>query len=218
VTARSLRRVAAAAVLAAAAAPGGAAAQELGLDCPGPACPMGAHLANQDGIEDAIRRQLDALANAEAGERRTISIDGARLRGAEVDREAAGLSPAPPPPAHEILGDVAPGQHVMLEVGFAAGSAEVRHAPGALDPICRVLREQAGRRFAVVGHTDASGPADYNERLSRRRAESVAALLKARCGLMEGRLLPVGLGETQPLPALAPTSPEQRRVELQVLR
>jgi OmpA-OmpF porin, OOP family len=50
----------------------------------------------------------------------------------------------------------------------------------------------------VQGHTDNVGGRDYNEKLSRERAEAVKAALMRR-GVAEGRLHARGLGETRPI-------------------
>jgi outer membrane protein OmpA-like peptidoglycan-associated protein len=67
----------------------------------------------------------------------------------------------------------------------------------------------------VVGHTDSTGPAEYNQRLSERRAESVASFLAQR-GVAPGRMLVSGMGENQPIASNATAEGRQqnRRVEI----
>lgn len=70
-------------------------------------------------------------------------------------------------------------------------------------------------RIDVNGYTDLSGSADYNQRLSVRRAESVEAEL-VRDGVPKDEILIRGFGETDPL---VPTEkgvrePQNRRVEI----
>jgi len=67
----------------------------------------------------------------------------------------------------------------------------------------------------VVGHTDSTGPAEYNQRLSERRAESVAVFLSQR-GVAPGRMLVSGMGENQPIASNATAEGRQqnRRVEI----
>jgi len=50
----------------------------------------------------------------------------------------------------------------------------------------------------IVGHTDRIGDANYNQKLSERRAESVRKYLVSQ-GIEESRLHAVGKGETQPV-------------------
>ena len=71
----------------------------------------------------------------------------------------------------------------------------------------------ASSTLTLEGHTDASGAADYNLRLSQRRAEAVVAYLVSR-GVAWQRLRAVGYGESRPLPAYGPADPRQRRVEI----
>ncbi|HHO53208.1 MAG TPA: OmpA family protein [Deltaproteobacteria bacterium] len=53
-------------------------------------------------------------------------------------------------------------------------------------------------RLEIQGHTDNVGPADYNLRLSQRRADSVRAYLIEQ-GIAPGRLVSQGYGERAPL-------------------
>ncbi|HEV7233195.1 MAG TPA: OmpA family protein [Sphingorhabdus sp.] len=69
--------------------------------------------------------------------------------------------------------------------------------------------------FTVVGHTDRSGSDGYNDNLSRRRAEAVAARLQAT-GLSASALTVSGRGESEPKVATADgeRNPTNRRVEV----
>lgn len=64
----------------------------------------------------------------------------------------------------------------------------------------------------VVGHADATGPADYNQDLSERRAASVRAALHRRHGVAFDRIRFEGRGESDPLHADG-YDPRNRRVE-----
>jgi outer membrane protein OmpA-like peptidoglycan-associated protein len=77
---------------------------------------------------------------------------------------------------------------------------------------------QAVTRIEVTGHTDTSGSAQYNQGLSVRRANTVAAEL-VRLGVPRNEITTRGVGESQ---LLVPTpdntrEPQNRRVEI-VLR
>ncbi len=50
----------------------------------------------------------------------------------------------------------------------------------------------------VVGHTDSTGSADYNQALSERRANSVAAVLRSG-GVAPARVRAIGVGENEPI-------------------
>lgn len=69
--------------------------------------------------------------------------------------------------------------------------------------------------FTIVGHTDRSGSDGYNDNLSRRRAEAVAAKLQAS-GLSAAALSVSGRGESEPKVSTADgeRNPTNRRVEV----
>ena len=81
---------------------------------------------------------------------------------------------------------------------FAFGSATVR--PGAaLDELVARLRPLAGGTVRVIGHTDGRGSADYNQRLSLRRATAVIAYLREELPATALTFVAEGRGATQPL-------------------
>ena len=101
-------------------------------------------------------------------------------------------------------------------VRFGFDSAEVLpESRPYLDSVGGMLRlpEAAGKRVAIVGHTDASGPEGYNRGLSERRAAAVRNYLSAKFGIATERLEVAGMGEGAPLPGLDPAAPRNRRVE-----
>jgi len=69
----------------------------------------------------------------------------------------------------------------------------------------------------VIGHTDRVGAVEFNDALSRKRAETVASRLVA-AGVPAERIAVAGRGEREPL---IPTNdevaePRNRRVEIKV--
>ena len=86
-----------------------------------------------------------------------------------------------------------------------------------LDQLCRVIKASDIGKFRVVGHTDGSGPDEYNERLSVLRAEEVQRHLVNECGVVPGRLEAVGMGERFLFNKQNPEADENRRVEFQAL-
>jgi len=72
-------------------------------------------------------------------------------------------------------------------------------------------------RFRIIGHTDAVGAAEYNQRLSEQRAERVRQTLIDDYGVDPDRLIAEGKGETQPIDRLPQDAAEHRRVEIAVL-
>ncbi|MEF8793937.1 OmpA family protein [Thiohalorhabdus sp.] len=84
-----------------------------------------------------------------------------------------------------------------------------------LDSVALVLEEYPKTVVHVNGFTDSTGPDDYNQALSERRAESVAAYLRSQ-GLRSERLVTQGFGERHPVASneTAEGRKQNRRVEL----
>ncbi len=115
------------------------------------------------------------------------------------------------------LEGVSEARAVDLAVGFATGSAEL--TPGGraqLDSLAAALADPRleGLTFDVIGHTDARGAADLNQRLSEARARAVADYLSRRHGIDPARLRVSGEGETRPKNPFDASAAENRRVEI----
>lgn len=67
-----------------------------------------------------------------------------------------------------------------------------------LDSVALVLREYDRTVVEVVGHTDSTGSAQYNQALSERRASTVATYVHNR-GIDAQRILAFGRGLSQPI-------------------
>lgn len=85
-------------------------------------------------------------------------------------------------------------------INFATDSAEILpSSEGLLNEIADVLLRSPGiRRVEIQGHTDNRGDAEFNMRLSQRRAESVRDRLVS-LGVDASRLNARGFGMTRPL-------------------
>ena len=73
--------------------------------------------------------------------------------------------------------------------------------PGAyseIDRVSNVLNNYPQTTIRVEGYTDSTGPEDYNQRLSEKRAEAVKSALIQR-GMDPIRIQTVGYGESQPI-------------------
>lgn len=86
-----------------------------------------------------------------------------------------------------------------------------------LTELATTLDKYPGSEVLVVGHTDSSGNEDYNEGLSRRRAEAAAAHLVQQ-GIARDRIQAEGLGEKEPVASNSTESGRQanRRVEVAI--
>ena len=72
--------------------------------------------------------------------------------------------------------------------------------------------------IAVEGYTDATGPADYNMQLSRRRADAVVQYLAAEKNIDFNHIHTIGFGEAKPADPgkTRDARAKNRRVEVQV--
>jgi Outer membrane protein and related peptidoglycan-associated (lipo)proteins len=79
------------------------------------------------------------------------------------------------------------------------------------------MEEFEETKILVVGHTDAQGSEEYNQKLSDRRAESATSHLVDR-GVAPSRLTSVGRGETEPVASNDTEEGRQqnRRVEVPI--
>jgi len=106
--------------------------------------------------------------------------------------------------------------NVNLAIQFATGSDAIAAASQqVLDRLAAVLKEpdMAQRRFAVAGHTDATGEDRINLELSCARAIAVRKHLLKR-GVAAERLSAYGFGSAKPLQQGAAESAVNRRVEI----
>jgi OOP family OmpA-OmpF porin len=121
-------------------------------------------------------------------------------------------APAPPPaPAVEAPRTFL----VFFDWDRADLTARAREIIGQA---AQASRTQQTTRLEVAGHADRSGSAQYNQRLSQRRADNVAAEL-VRQGVPRNAIVVSAYGETRPLVPTADgvREPQNRRVEI-VLR
>lgn len=85
------------------------------------------------------------------------------------------------------------------DITFAVNQSDIN--PGfyeTLNSVALVFQEFDKTTISVYGHADSTGPEDYNQRLSERRALSVSNYIAAQ-GVSPARLRAVGFGETRPI-------------------
>jgi outer membrane protein OmpA-like peptidoglycan-associated protein len=102
-------------------------------------------------------------------------------------------------------------------VTFAVGSSTVQ--PQFLDPLgamAATLRANPQSYIDVLGHTDSTGSAAFNQRLSEQRAASVADVLIQR-GVQPQRIATRGFGLTQPIADNATPEGRQRNRRVEIL-
>ncbi len=91
------------------------------------------------------------------------------------------------------------GRRLIIEnLLFETGSAALPDTVPELDRIALFMQRHPNVKIRVEGHTDAIGRAQFNYRLSVRRAQAVKNYLVAR-GVDPRRILVYGYGESQPI-------------------
>lgn len=120
----------------------------------------------------------------------------------------------PVPPKQEAI--------VIHDLPFALDSFSLSdNARSILDAtVARLRSEDISARFMITGHTDSTGSDAYNQKLSERRAQSVADYL-VQSGIAKESIQGVqGMGETQPI--ATNKTPEgralNRRVQIDIQR
>ncbi|AJX12330.1 OmpA family protein [Burkholderia ubonensis] len=154
------------------------------------------------------------------GDQPVRAIDSARALRDNSDPATlvfqCGAAPAEPASAAEPA--AATIEHVNLSGDALFATDRSTLAPTARESLDRLLNLRADRTYwmvTVTGFTDLVGSDDYNLALSKRRAESVAAYLKAH-GLKADSMTVTGRGKADPVATNA--TPEgrasNRRVEI----
>lgn len=106
---------------------------------------------------------------------------------------------------------------IDLEIYFTYNTATLTpQATKVLITLGRALTDKRfnGSTFMVAGHTDAKGSAEYNQRLSQRRAEAVKSFLVSNFQLNPRNLISVGYGEEQLKNTRQPENAKNRRVQI----
>jgi outer membrane protein OmpA-like peptidoglycan-associated protein len=106
----------------------------------------------------------------------------------------------------------------LTGIQFESGRAVIKRSSYAvLDEIVRIMKENVDYKLNISGHTDSSGDAEKNQKLSEERAASVVDYLVSK-GVDANRLRSSGFGSSKPV-ADNKTSAgraKNRRVEFEV--
>ena len=170
----------------------------------GLACAQDAQPAQDPPSVDSIINSLKADPATEGpGQTRALRPGAASMSTAPAPAPAAKPKPKP--------------ASINMQINFEYNSAEIAgSSTKTMATLAKALAspQLEGRRFTVVGHTDASGSASYNKALSDRRAAAVRRYL-IDSGIDADRLRAVGKGESDLLNSGDPNAAENRRVEIQ---
>lgn len=107
----------------------------------------------------------------------------------------------------------------LSNLEFVSGKAQLTDASLAqLRKNLENLRQVQIKKLIVEGHTDSVGSDEYNQRLSRKRAETVKDILSKELGLDRKNIEAIGYGESRPVASNDNATGRQRnrRVVLKV--
>lgn len=143
----------------------------------------------------------------------------------EMDRAERELRDAMAPAASQgaVVERVAPDEvrvRMPSDITFDFNRANLRYefVPRVRD-LATTLSRYPGMEVSIIGHADAVGSDDYNQRLSERRAWSVGEALE-QFGVQHGRIATSGRGEWEPVASNGDEwgRAQNRRVEISVRR
>ena len=148
---------------------------------------------------------IGAVIGRAAGNTAMGAIIGAAVGGAagaiigrKMDKQAEEMK--------EVLGDAEvrrEGEGIVIlfkeKVLFGFDRSDLNtSAETNLNKLVNVLQKYPDTDIQIIGHTDSKGTEDYNQRLSERRAISVASYLRTK-GITNSRLTTKGMGEGDPV-------------------
>lgn len=87
----------------------------------------------------------------------------------------------------------------LEKISFDLGETQLsRNSYKKLDDLVKTFRNDMTAYFEIAGHTDNTGPEDFNDFLSRERAQAVAKYLETH-GISHDRFIVKGYGSTKPI-------------------
>jgi outer membrane protein OmpA-like peptidoglycan-associated protein len=104
-------------------------------------------------------------------------------------------------------------------ISFSSGSAALTPSfYPVLDKVAETLGEYPDTQVQIVGHTDSTGSADLNQRLSQNRASAVSLYLGGK-NVQTSRMQSAGMGPSVPVAsnATADGRAQNRRVEIKII-
>ena len=111
-------------------------------------------------------------------------------------------------------------QEILLAFGnieFVTGTADL--VPGAvvgIDLLAEYMTKYPTKTIGLSGHTDSSGKAELNMKLSQKRADFIRDVLVTK-GIAAERITAIGYGQSQPTSSNTTRSgrQENRRIEIE---
>ncbi|MBE6318717.1 MAG: OmpA family protein [Bacteroidales bacterium] len=91
------------------------------------------------------------------------------------------------------------GKIITYGITFDVGKSTIKpESMGEINRIVQLMNENPELKFSVEGHTDNTGSAASNQKLSEQRSEAIVAKL-VEMGIEESRLTAVGKGQNSPI-------------------
>jgi outer membrane protein OmpA-like peptidoglycan-associated protein len=169
-------------------------------------------------LSDDVDARLRTPAGASIGRAGAVEVESLN-HSVLVGLRYAFNQPAPPPVVAPVAPAAAPAPARTYLVFFDFDRADLTERARQIiaDAATNAGRVQV-TRIEVAGHADRAGTPQYNQRLSERRAQAVAAELERR-GIPRSAITVQAFGESRPLVPTADgvREPQNRRVEI-VLR
>lgn len=92
------------------------------------------------------------------------------------------------------------GRIAIYGIYFDFDKAELKaESAPQIAQLAELLKRNAQLNVLIVGHTDGMGAFEYNQSLSQRRAQSVAAALTGQHGIAASRVMSAGAGMSAPV-------------------
>lgn len=175
-------------------------------------------------IADRFRTQLrsigEARANPDLGATRGLVLVpvAPTEQAAEPGSDGTVLTLDPAANTGQARWTLPPDEQMNEFIAFAFDSAALAEdQKPKLREICGGFRDAGVGVLKIIGHTDSSGPWDYNQQLSELRAEEVKRFFVTECGVPADRLEAIGMGEQSPYDGERPGASVNRRVEFQAV-
>jgi len=135
-----------------------------------------------------------------------------------AEKVAAPAPPPPPPPVAPAPAAPMAKKIVLRGINFDFDKANIKpEFVPVLDEGVDILKANPDVKVVIAGYTDSTGAADYNQKLSERRAQSVLDYFASK-GVAKNRMQAVGYGAKSPIADNKTKDGRalNRRVELQV--
>jgi outer membrane protein OmpA-like peptidoglycan-associated protein len=91
------------------------------------------------------------------------------------------------------------GKFITYGITFDVGKSTIKpESIGEINRIVKLMQDNPDLKFSVEGHTDSTGKADANQKLSDERSAAVVSKL-VETGIAKDRLQSAGKGQTSPI-------------------